>query len=354
MQNLKKVAGLGGVALGAGLVVSALSIVVLWRIFRDHPAFWSEHKATQLTLRAIDQAIAEYRQQGHQLPASLTELGPPDLLRPYLDQRGRIVDGWGQPFGYSVRGEHYLLLSYGRDGKPGGMGLDYDLSDRNRLPPEGAPTLCQFVLDRPTGGVLLTAGMVGIVTVLSVLVLWWPFVAERDWGTGTIRSNSGDVIARPCLSLQGFLASPLGGSASVERVTPAHLRATVSRKSIGGYECWAQWEFEDGILRALLIGVTDSTAERLQFTTGYASPPDGPEVAFLEEWVRREVGRTPPLRFSWGESGQVYDPVAGFARIRFGYRPPRHRPVPRQRDRTQHRPDHQPARGLRRGGAVRG
>jgi len=44
------------------------------------------------------------------------------------------VDPWGRPYIYRSPGTAggFDLMSYGKDGKPGGEGLDADLSDRNR------------------------------------------------------------------------------------------------------------------------------------------------------------------------------------------------------------------------------
>lgn len=44
------------------------------------------------------------------------------------------VDPWGRPYVYRSPGQagRFDLLSYGKDGKPGGEGLDADLTDRSR------------------------------------------------------------------------------------------------------------------------------------------------------------------------------------------------------------------------------
>ena len=43
-----------------------------------------------------------------------------------------LKDPWDHPYNYRTRGERYKLLSYGRDGTPGGMGEDADISPRKR------------------------------------------------------------------------------------------------------------------------------------------------------------------------------------------------------------------------------
>jgi len=323
MPPLRKVARLVALALGSGLVAFALAVVVVWRVFRDHPGPRSEQYTTQGGLLRLDGAVAEYREQTHELPASLADLRSLDSYLTRLDRQGRLVDGWGRPFHYSVTGDRYLLLSYGRDDKPGGKGLDYDLAPGRRLPSEGTPTLVQFLLDKPTGGGLIVGAFAGTCMMVSVLVLCWPLLSEGNWRAGTLRTDSGDLLARPGLSAEEFLNTPLGGAAKVERRPPAYIRATTDPVTLGGYECVARLWFEEGLLEEAEIVVTESTAERFGFETGFAARHDGPEVEFLEEWIRRETGRKPPMRFRWGEIGQVYDGIGGYARIRFGYRPPR-------------------------------
>jgi hypothetical protein len=83
-----------------------------------------------------------------------------------------------------------------------------------------------------------------------------------------------------------------------------------------------QCDCEAEAVHGVSLGVTEATAERLGFETGFASRHDGPEVAFLEDWVCGETGKKPPAQFPWGEVLGVYDAIAGFARIRFAYRPP--------------------------------
>jgi len=175
MRNWKGVAGAVVVALGAGLLFSALVVLVGWRCFRHHPSFNHEQMNTLDRLRTIEEAIAKYQGPRGQLPASLAELGSPDLLRRCVGRDGQLVDGWGHPFRYSVIGGRYSVLAYGRDGKPGGTGLDLDLSYSQRLPEEAVPTLHQFLFDRPTGGLVLFGSFAGLLT--FIWVLWQAVLA---------------------------------------------------------------------------------------------------------------------------------------------------------------------------------
>ncbi len=73
-------------------------------------------------MMSIVKDIQQYREIKHALPKSLADLN----LNPYY-----TTDGWGCPFVYKVTGSDYALFSYGQDGKPGGEGLDTDISSDN-------------------------------------------------------------------------------------------------------------------------------------------------------------------------------------------------------------------------------
>ena len=80
------------------------------------------------------------------------------------------VDGWDRPFLYSTDGEGFLVKSYGRDGKPGGIGLDCDLSTTAPRPEVSHPTLAQFLFDLPSEGIIWTCATAGVLVFLVCLV----------------------------------------------------------------------------------------------------------------------------------------------------------------------------------------
>jgi hypothetical protein len=122
------------------------------------------------------------------------------------------------------------------------------------------------------------------------------------------------------MSFDELRGSPLGASAAVEGSSPSYPRIVFNPVVISGYECCASVGFNHDVLDNVMIVVTDNTAKRFSFVTGYGSAPNGAEVTFLEDWVRQEVGAKPPVSFAWGRVFEVYDSIAGFARILFKYR----------------------------------
>ena len=90
-------------------------------------------------MKSIGAALKMYRLDNGQYPT--TEQGLAALAakpstapvpaaypaEPYLPQPA--VDPWGHPYVYRLGSGGFDLLSLGRDGKPGGDGIDADLSD---------------------------------------------------------------------------------------------------------------------------------------------------------------------------------------------------------------------------------
>ena len=96
----------------------------------------SETRSAQAQVASLSNALDAYRLDVGQYPtteqglASLTARpnGSTRWNGPYL-AKAVPLDPWGRPYLYKSPGEHgdYDLLSYGRDGRPGGDGEDADL-----------------------------------------------------------------------------------------------------------------------------------------------------------------------------------------------------------------------------------
>ena len=146
-------------SLGVGACVALVSIVVIWQEYR--------HSFGSSQLYMLDDAIFRYRvEHDGALPPSLDAL-PSD----------RRVDHWGRPYQYENLGTSYRLFTYGRDGEPGGTGLDYDLSDENPFHPDSVHTLFQFLDEPPYPGQLTGCFWTGILGFFLGLVL----IRKRAW-----------------------------------------------------------------------------------------------------------------------------------------------------------------------------
>jgi len=109
-----------------GLIMSYLIIVI-----RTRAKFHTEmrQRQTYFALENIAIACDKYRAANGHWPSSLSELqnGPP----PYPPEW--CTDGWGRVVFFAPYSEsrgYGKVISYGRDGMPGGDGLDYDFEIR--------------------------------------------------------------------------------------------------------------------------------------------------------------------------------------------------------------------------------
>jgi hypothetical protein len=149
-------------ALSAGVAAAVAATVLLvgWRSFGSLRQFRMEWYATAEMLKDINRDLAEY-QSLHDVPLrSLEEFRSLIESRYPRDPNGgdMPLDGWGRPLIFSLKDGKPLIVSYGRDGKPGGAGLDNDLSNEDiasavdhRLPEKVRPTFSQFFVDSSAG-----------------------------------------------------------------------------------------------------------------------------------------------------------------------------------------------------------
>ena len=123
--------------------------------------------------RELAAAIDRYRGQYHHIPDAregMSKLAPEFL--PSVD-----TDPWGHPYIYDPSGPDWAdVLSYGADGKPGGSGVNSDLSARfGRLgphPPDVIRTLVTVLLvGLPLGAAL--RGVTWCDGVLAGMAVFW-------------------------------------------------------------------------------------------------------------------------------------------------------------------------------------
>lgn len=108
----------------SGSVGLCVAFVPLWLVVggADSRDIWFRRQATRTQFKRVDQLLADYRRQHGRYPATLKVFGYSAL------------DGWGQPFLYSVRDGWPSVESLGKDGVRGGIGMNADLSSINPKP----------------------------------------------------------------------------------------------------------------------------------------------------------------------------------------------------------------------------
>jgi general secretion pathway protein G len=98
----------------------------------------SQVKVAKAQVDALDKALDQFRLDVGRYPTTEEGLqvlvtainGEPNWGGPYL-KKGVPMDPWGRPYVYTQPGTHgdFDLLSYGRDGRPGGTGEDADVTN---------------------------------------------------------------------------------------------------------------------------------------------------------------------------------------------------------------------------------
>ena len=98
----------------------------------------SETKAARAQIDALEKALDQYRLDTGHYPSSEQGLlalmvAPPGEARwqgPYL-RKAVPMDPWGRPYVYIIPGQksEFDLMSYGKDGRPGGSGDGADIGN---------------------------------------------------------------------------------------------------------------------------------------------------------------------------------------------------------------------------------
>jgi len=171
MPKLRITVGGTVISLALGLLVFALALGIAWRNYRGAYGFQWKQASTRARFRQIDKGIEAFRRERGALPRSLADLDPQKHLGIDSGDRGPVLDGWQHPLHYTVEGGFYEVVSYGRDGRPGGVGLDFDVSNTDPWPPEALPTLGQFLFEMPSRGMILTCAAAGLATCL-IAFMW--------------------------------------------------------------------------------------------------------------------------------------------------------------------------------------
>lgn len=120
--------------------------------------YWS----MQGRFSSIERSLYDYHESHGSYPESLAD---PTFEFPYGNDSDMLKDLWNKPIQYTVESDGFRLSSFGRDGVPGGIGLDSDWSyDSPDAEPDQSPfrdkpdvrlPLGQFLIDTPaTFGIL--------------------------------------------------------------------------------------------------------------------------------------------------------------------------------------------------------
>ena len=98
----------------------------------------SEIQVARAQIDALEKAVDQYRLDNRRYPTSEEGLA---AVQPYM-KKAVPSDPWGRAYVYQIPGDkaEYTVLSYGRDGKPGGTGEDADIGGAQTVAANGTVT----------------------------------------------------------------------------------------------------------------------------------------------------------------------------------------------------------------------
>lgn len=125
-----------------------------------------DFRTLQYNFRSIERSLDDYHKTHGCWPPSLSD---PSFEFPNGNDSYELKDSWNRTILYSVEGDGFRLSSFGRDGVPGGIGLDTDWSyhssdaESDRFPllntPDAQLPLQQFLFDTPSTSGILFPGL---------------------------------------------------------------------------------------------------------------------------------------------------------------------------------------------------
>jgi hypothetical protein len=167
------------------LVVFVTAYFCAWKTFYMFHGL--DQQLTRRSLIELRDDIEKYKETNGKLPEKLEDL---DVFKKgFLRQNdaGQAVDGWLRPFAYEVEDGEYRLFSYGRDGEPGGEGLDADLYPGGR---SWGPTLWQYATYPGTFDIFVMCALAGLIAFPICLLQGREVAGEKSSLLGILWRNS--------------------------------------------------------------------------------------------------------------------------------------------------------------------
>lgn len=189
------------IALLCGVVVFCVLNVAAWYNLRGEGNVCRRQMYTRAHLGFIEDAIPEYQKEHGSLPASLRDLSDLDKRGFELTVDGRPLDEWGHPIRYEVTEDICNVYSLGRDGQPGGVGLDAELYHDYRNQDAALPTFRQYFLEKDSAevdrsGFTMAALMAGVGTVFIAMRSISDFSGSR---LVPLLTYAGVIVVMACL-----------------------------------------------------------------------------------------------------------------------------------------------------------
>lgn len=175
-------------ALLIGTCVFSTAYLAAWLGVRDISAFTGRHWQTRFILREMHDAIEQHHKDTGVLPTTPDAVAAIKELVFETAENGRVLDRWGNPIAYSQTGDSFDLWSYGRDGQPGGVGLDGDIHSGVRDYGDSLATLRQFAFELNTTGIFGACVASGLLAMALFYFLSRKLKSETNAAVGVLSS----------------------------------------------------------------------------------------------------------------------------------------------------------------------
>ena len=197
-----------------GLAIAFVSVYVAWKGLADGLGLNGRQIYTQVDLEVIGRSIRMYHDQTGALPTTLQDLNTLHDTRVTATDDGKVVDGWGRPFDFKTDGTSFSVTSLGRDAKPGGVGLDCDMSITDNSAVATArsfPALSQFIFDMPTAGIIASCLVSGAMAfVLTFMLVQTPPATPKGIAAAGLKITLTAIGALIAAAIMAILHIPVG------------------------------------------------------------------------------------------------------------------------------------------------
>lgn len=179
-------------ALGGGVVVFVVLYISAWFNLRGEHNVSPKQNYTRWTLGFLKTQLDSYCMEHNDFPGKLSDI-PADqsswsgsgviVAWSQSPLVGPPLDEWGNLIQYHPGESSYELYSLGRDGQPGGIGLDADLYSDGRNREKALPTFWQFFNspDVLSGDFFVAGNLAGCVVCCMIFVsLHVPLLSNPD------------------------------------------------------------------------------------------------------------------------------------------------------------------------------
>ena len=153
------------IALLAAALVFALTLESAYRQQRKTVWAWGGGFTLQRVLPDLQRDVDRYAQATGKAPATLDEV--PAVQKRWSQDPQSQADPWGRPFLLKNENGRAVVMTLGRDGLPGGEGVDADVTAASPTP---SVSRRQFFQVMPLKPILWTCVIAAVVTALAAFV----------------------------------------------------------------------------------------------------------------------------------------------------------------------------------------